>query len=251
MFSHLDLPQLLLIALAGLYAGTQNTLAGGGSFITFPTLLLSGLNPLSANITSTIALFPNQITSSLAGRRFAGGVGETSLVKLFGLSLAGGVVGALLLLNTSVTFFAHLVPWLVLFATSVFTWGSFRKKPFHAASAVPTSLLTTVQFLIGVYGGYFGGGIGFLMLAALTIAGQQVRMAIATKNVLAMAMNASAVALFTFSSQVDWLAALALGIGGIGGGIAGGWLVHRLPEKVMRGFVVLVGITLTTWLFLR
>jgi hypothetical protein len=76
-------------------------------------------------------------------------------------------------------------------------------------------------------------------------------MATATKNVLAMAMNASAVALFAFSSQVDWLAALALAIGGIGGGIAGSWLVHRLPERVMRGFVVVVGVTLTVWLFFR
>jgi len=251
MFSHPDFPQLFLIALAGLYAGTQNTLAGGGSFITFPTLLLAGLNPLSANITSTIALFPNQITSSLAGRKLAGGVGETSLGKLFGLSVAGGLLGALLLLNTPVTFFAHLVPWLVLFATAIFTWGSFRKKPLHAANAVPAPLLAAAQFLIGVYGGYFGGGIGFLMLAALTIAGQQVRTATATKNMLAMAMNASAVALFAFSSQVDWLDALALSVGGIGGGFAGSWLVYRLQEKIMRGFVVLVGIALTVWLFLR
>ena len=251
MFLHPDLPLLLLIAFSGLYAGTQNTLAGGGSFITFPTLLLAGLDPLAANITSTIALFPNQITSSLAGRKLAGGVGEMTLRKLFVISVAGGLVGALLLLNTPVTFFSRLVPWLVLFATVIFTWGSFRKKQLHTASVVPVPLLATAQFLIGVYGGYFGGGIGFLLLAVLTIAGQQVRMATATKNVLAMAMNASAVFLFAFSSQVEWLVAIALATGGIGGGFAGNWLVHRLPEKIMRGFVVLVGIALTIWLFLR
>ena len=251
MMPHIDLSLLLLIALAGLYAGAQNTLAGGGSFITFHTLLLAGLNPLAANITSTIALFPNQITSSLAGRKLAGGVGELSLGKLFGLSVAGGIVGAVLLLNTPVTFFARLVPWLVLFATTVFTWGSFRKKPINTASAVPTPVLASVQFLIGVYGGYFGGGIGFLMLAALTIAGQQVRMANATKNILAMAMNAAAALLFVFSNQVNWLAALALCIGGVGGAFAGSWLMHRLPEKLLRGFVVLVGIALTIWLFIR
>lgn len=250
MLTTLDISELLLIALAGLYAGTQNTLAGGGSFITFPALLLAGLNPLSANITSTIALFPNQITSSLAGRKLAGGVGALSLQKLFGLSVAGGLVGALLLLNTPVTFFAQLVPWLVLFATAIFTWGSFRKKPLHGHH-IPTPILATTQFLIGIYGGYFGGGIGFLMLAALTLAGQQVRMATATKNVLAMAMNASAVALFVFSNQIAWGAAFALAIGGIAGGFVGGWLMHRLPEKVMRGFVVLVGIVLTVWLFQR
>ena len=251
MLLHPDISLLLLITLAGLYAGTQNTLAGGGSFITFPTLLLVGLDPLAANITSTIALFPNQITSSLAGRKLAGGVGEISLGKLFALSVAGGLIGAVLLLNTPVTIFARLVPWLVLFATTIFTLGSFRKKPLHVVNIIPIPLLAMIQLLIGVYGGYFGGGIGFLMLATLTIAGQGVRMATATKNVLAMAMNASAVILFIFSSHIDWPAGLALSMGGIGGGFAGNWLVHRLPENIMRGFVVLVGITLTVWLFLR
>ncbi|OIQ90442.1 hypothetical protein GALL_276760 [mine drainage metagenome] len=246
-----DFTLLLLITFAGLYAGTQNTLAGGGSFITFPALLLAGLNPLAANITSTIALFPNQITSAFAGRKLAGGVGEVSLSKLSVLSVVGGVIGAILLLNTPATFFAHLVPWLVMVATAIFTWGSFRKKPLHATKSMSAPLLSLVQLLIGIYGGYFGGGIGFLMLAVLTIAGQQVRMAAATKNVLAMAMNASAVVLFTFSSQVNWFAALALAIGGVGGAFTGNWLLHRVPEKLLRGFVVLVGIVLTVWLFLR
>ncbi|QWF70675.1 sulfite exporter TauE/SafE family protein [Methylomonas paludis] len=249
-FAHHPLSELLLIALAGLYAGTQNTLAGGGSFITFPTLLLAGLNPLAANITSTIALYPNQITSALAGRKLAGGVNKLSLGQLFSLSIAGGITGALLLLNTPVSIFAKLVPWLVLVATLIFCWGSFRRKSLHS-SRVPTPVLALIQFVIGIYGGYFGGGIGILMLAALTIAGQQVRTATATKNVLAMAMNTSAVGLFAFSSQIDWLAAVALAIGGIAGGLTGSWLVHRLPEKIMRGFVVVVGFGLTGWLFWR
>jgi len=161
------------------------------------------------------------------------------------------VLGALLLLATPASFFARLVPYLVLFATSVFAWGSFRRKPLHAAAGMPTWALALAQFGIAIYGGYFGGGIGFLMLAALTVAGQQVRMAGATKNVLAMTMNASAVAVFVFSPLVNWAAVVALGIGGIAGGFAGAWLLHRLPEKVLRGFVVVVGIVLTVWLFMR
>ena len=217
MFANHDLTQLLLIALAGLYAGTQNTLAGGGSFITFPALLLAGLNPLAANITSTIALFPNQITSALAGHKLAAGSGKISLLQLFALSIAGGIVGALLLLNTPVTIFADLVPWLVLAATVIFIWGTFRKKNLHPHLSLPTSVLASIQFLIGIYGGYFGGGIGILMLSTLTIAGQSVRVATASKNVLAVAMNTSAVSLFIFSNQIDWAAAIALAIGGIGG----------------------------------
>jgi uncharacterized membrane protein YfcA len=248
---HLDPTLFFLIGFAGFYAGTQNTLAGGGSFITFPALLLAGLNPLAANITSTIALFPNQITTSLAGRKLAGGVGGVGLSKLFGLSLAGGIIGALLLLNTPVTFFSKLIPWLVLFATVIFAWGSFRKVPIHAVPVFPKPLLMIAQLLIGVYGGYFGGGIGFLMLATLTLAGQEVRMATATKNVLAMAMNASAVVLFAFSGQVAWIAATVLAVGGVMGAFAGNWLLHRLPAKILRGIVVFVGIALTIWLFIR
>ncbi len=251
MHSALGLHLIILIGAAGFYAGAQNVMAGGGSFITFPVLLLAGLNPLSANLTSTIALFPSQLTTSWAGRELVGGVGRLRFRSLFIISLAGGVAGAVLLLSTPATFFARLVPWLILFATAVFTWGSFRTKPLHAAEGMPSWLLMVIQAAISVYGGYFGGGIGFLMLAALTIAGQQVRMATATKNVLAMAMNASAVVIFAFSSQVDWAAVLALGIGAVGGSFCGSWLMKWLPEKILRGFVVLVGVVLTIWMFVR
>src|SRR5471032_3149867 len=109
----LELHTILMIAAAGLFAGVQNALAGGGSFITFPALLLVGLNPLAANMTSTVALFPNQITSAIAGRSLLSDVGSLSFRRLFLVSCLGGVCGAFLLLNTPVTIFARLVPWLV------------------------------------------------------------------------------------------------------------------------------------------
>jgi uncharacterized membrane protein YfcA len=246
-----DLAVLILLALAGLYAGAQNALAGGGSFITFPALLLTGMNPLAANITSTIALFPSQITAAYAGRDLVGGIANLSFKTLFIASVIGGAVGAVLLLSTPVEIFVRLVPWLVLFATAVFAWGSFRRKPLHAADHLPAGWLICIQSAIAIYGGYFGGGIGFLMLAALTVAGQQVRMAGATKNALAMAMNASAMLIFVFSPLVHWPAAIALAAGGVVGGFSGAWLLHRLPEKILRGFVVAVGVALTIWLFVR
>jgi uncharacterized membrane protein YfcA len=242
---------LALIALAGFYAGAQNVLAGGGSFITFPALLLAGINPLAANMTSTIALFPSQVTAGYAGRDLVGGVGTLRFTHLFWISVAGGVVGAWLLLNTPIEVFVSLVPWLVLFATAVFAWGSFRPKREAHKHHMPAAVLAPVQGAIAIYGGYFGGGIGFLMIAALTIAGQHVRMAVATKNALAAAMNASAVAIFAFSDLINWPAALALGAGGVLGGLTGSWLLHRLPEKLLRGFIVLVGAALTVWLFVR
>jgi uncharacterized membrane protein YfcA len=248
-FEHHSMLSLTGIFLAGLYAGTQNVLAGGGSFITFPSLLLAGLNPLSANITSTIALFPSQIVSAFHGKNLTGDVHTVRLRTLFQWSVIGGILGGILLLNTPISIFSKLVPWLVLFATVVFTWGAFRKKKPEGHSHLSPRGICLTQLLIGIYGGYFGGGIGILMLAALTMAGQSVRMATATKNWLAMSMNAAAVGIFLFSSHIDWLAASSLGLGGIGGGFLGGWLLHRLPEKFLRGFVILIGYLLTGWLF--
>src|SRR5271169_834589 len=138
----------LLLLAAGLWAGVQNALAGGGSFVTLPVLILSGIDARAANITSTIALFPGQVTTGLAGRKMVSGAERLSFRAQFVISLAGGVVGALLLLATPPSFFARLVPWLVLFATTIFAWGSFFRKP--AADGVALSPLTAggAQFLI-------------------------------------------------------------------------------------------------------
>ena len=241
----------VLLVLAGVWAGVQNTLAGGGSFITLPVLMFFGMSPLAANITSTVALFPGQVTSGWAGRTLVTGAGRLSFKALVGLSVCGGALGGLLLLNTPSSVFSHLVPWLVLFATSVFAWGSFLRKPGAAQAHMGPLGAAVAQFLIAIYGGYFGGGIGFLMIAALTMAGLPTRNAGATKNVLAAVMNASAVALFVTSPQVHWLAALALGGGAIVGGLVGAWALHRVRERTLRIAIVLIGLCLTLGLFLR
>jgi uncharacterized membrane protein YfcA len=246
---------LLILLLAAFWAGTQNALAGGGSFVTLAALLLSGMDARAANITSTIALFPGQITTGLAGRRYVAGAEDLSFRALAVISLAGGVVGAVLLLLTPTSFFAHMVPWLVLFATAVFVWGSFGRRPAMPGGG-PTSRLGAIpkgiaQFLIAIYGGYFGGGIGFLMMAALTMAGQTVRAAGATKNAVAAIMNASAVAVFVFSPDVHWLQAAVVAAGAIAGGYVGAWLLLRVNDRLLRALIVLIGVALTIGLFIR
>lgn len=240
-----------LLVLAGLWAGLQNALAGGGSFVTLPALILSGMSPLAANITSTVALFPGQLTSGWAGRRLVTGTPSVSVRSLIGLSLVGGALGAWLLLNTPSSVFARLVPWLVLFATGVFAWGSFLRKPVAEGGHLGPAPTAVMQFLIAIYGGYFGGGIGFLMLAALTIAGMPTRHAGATKNVLAGVMNASAVALFVLSPEVHWWQAAVLGSSALVGGLAGAWALHHVNEKALRVAIVGLGVALTIGLFLR
>ena len=127
----------IVLALAAFTAGAMNALAGGGSFITLAALVLTGLDPRAANITSTIALFPGQVASGLAGRRNVAGFGSMPFAALAGISLGGGAVGALLLLATPPSFFAAMVPYLVLFATGVFIWGSFIRKPGAVAKPLP------------------------------------------------------------------------------------------------------------------
>lgn len=241
---------LIVLFAASLLAGAQNAVAGGGSFVTLPALLLAGLDPRAANVTSTVALFPGQVLSGWAGRSLARGTPGMSFRALCAVSLAGGGVGAVLLLATPAAFFARLVPWLVLFATAVFAWGSVR-RPVAGAPRMGTAAAGMLQFAISVYGGYFGGGIGFLMLAALTMAGLAIRTAAATKNVLAGVMNLSALLVFLWSPEVRWGPAAVVCVGAVLGGLFGVWLLRRVPERVLRGGVVAIGAGLTIGLFLR
>jgi uncharacterized membrane protein YfcA len=241
---------LIILFLASLWAGAQNALAGGGSFVTLPALMFTGMDARAANISSTIALFPAQLATGWTGRSQVTGAAGVSFRTLAAISLAGGACGAVLLLVTPPSIFARLVPFLVLFATAVFAWGSFgpRKRAAHRLSS-PGAM--AVQFFISIYGGYFGGGIGFLMLAALTAAGLAMRHAGATKNVLAGVMNASAVAIFLFSPEVRWLQAGIAASGAILGGVAGGLLLNRIHEHMLRAIVVVLGVALTIGLFVH
>jgi uncharacterized protein len=245
------LPYVVLF-LAALWAGAQNALAGGGSFITLPSLMLTGMDARAANITSTVALFPAQIITGYTGRTDAAGVNGLSLTALFVISVAGGAVGGLILLATPPTFFARLVPWLVLFATVLFAWGSFfRKAPAPGETTLPPVGAGIAQFFIAIYGGYFGGGIGLLMMAALAMAGQGVRNSGATKNVLAGVINTAAVAMFVFSSDVHWLQVLITAIGASIGGRSGALMLQKVSERALKFGVVTIGALLTIGLFLR
>ena len=242
---------LTVLFIAALWAGVQNALAGGGSFITLPCLMLTGMDARAANITSTLALFPAQLVTGATGYKNATGAGGHSIRSMAVISLAGGAVGAMLLLMTPSSFFAALVPWLVLFATGIFAYGSFMPRKAETATRIGKAGAGMAQFFISIYGGYFGGGIGFLMLAALSAAGLAIRAASSTKNLLAGVMNASAVAIFVFSPQVHWLQAGIACAGAVSGGYIGGTMVNKVNEKALRIVVVLIGIALTVGLFLR
>jgi uncharacterized membrane protein YfcA len=242
---------LAWLAAVALIAGVQNALAGGGSFLTFPALLMSGLDARAANVTSTVALFPGQIATGLAGRADMRGLPSLGIRGLFAISLFGGACGALLLLSTPTSIFSAMVPWLVLFATGVFAWGSFGRRQGTAPRPLSRPTAVLVQLAISIYGGYFGGGIGILMLAALTLTGLPIRNAAATKNVLAGVMNAAAVLIFVFSHDVAWKQVVVVAIAALIGGQLGAYALPRVNERALRICITLLGLGLTIGLFLR
>jgi uncharacterized membrane protein YfcA len=244
-------PFALLLA-GAVWAGAQNQLAGGGSFITLPVLMLTGMDARAANITSTVALFPGQVTGGWLGRAHASGTASLTLRTLIVISLIGGVIGAILLLLTPSDVFAQMVPWLVLFATAAFAWGSFFRKspvPGDDAKALGKAPAMAIQLGIAIYGGYFGGGIGFLMMAALALGGAPVRAAAATKNLLAGVMNLTAVMIFLVSGEVRWLAMVVAMVGALAGSWLGAQMLARVNERALRFVVVAIGIVLTIALF--
>ena len=241
---------LVVLFIASIWAGTQNALAGGGSFITLPSLMLTGMDARAANITSTVALFPAQLVTGFTGRADARSPAGLTMRTLILISLIGGVVGALVLLATPPSVFARLVPWLVLFATALFAWGSFfRRSVDEVEGRLPPWGMGTIQFFIAVYGGYFGGGIGLLMMAALTMTGIAIRNAGAAKNILAGVMNASAVAIFVFSGDVHWQQAIVTAVGASFGGWTGALMLKSVNERLLKLGVVAIGVALTIGLF--
>jgi uncharacterized protein len=243
---------LIVLFVAAIWAGAQNALAGGGSFITLPSLMLTGMDARAANITSTVALFPAQLVTGFTGRADARSPPGLTMRSLVVISLVGGGIGAVILLATPASVFARLVPWLVLLATALFAWGSFfRQSVDEVERQLPPWGLGVIQFLIAVYGGYFGGGIGFMMMAALTMTGVAVRNAGALKNILAGMANASAVAIFVFSNDVHWLQVLVLALGASFGGWAGALMLRHVNEKLLKLAVVAIGVALTIGLFWR
>ena len=242
---------MVLLMLAAFASGVLNAIAGGGAFITFPALLFAGVPPVSANVSSTVALFPGQMASAWAYRNEIRGVTEVSVTAFSVVSLVGGVVGAVLLLTTPDRAFAGLVPWLLLFATAVFAVGSFMPKLAARLKLSGRSVLV-VQFGIAIYGGYFGGGIGFLMLAALTLFGlRDIHAMNGLRILLAALMNGAAAAAFSLSDAVSWPETAVMAVSAIVGGYAGAHGAKRVSRDAMKWVVVSIGVGLTLYFFVK
>ncbi|UVO53118.1 sulfite exporter TauE/SafE family protein [Sphingomonas sp. SUN039] len=241
----------ILMFTAGTVAAAINALAGGGPVLTLGILSLTGIDPRIANLTSTVALSPGQI--------FAGNAARSSLETakldrpwlLFAISLVGGAAGALLLLLTTGTAFRAIVPWLVLVATAIYGWSSYRPVPIDAKPRNATKGLPAILAPLAIYGGYFGGGNSFLVLALLGISGHAPREAGAIKNALIAAINLGAVVVLVFSGLVEWRIAAVLGAGGVFGSVIGVKMLGKIPVRAIRVLVIAFGLFFSAWMFVR
>jgi uncharacterized protein len=243
---------IVILTAAAFLGGALNALAGGGSLVTFPALLIAGLNPIDANATSVVALFPATFVSAFAYRRSIFEIRDVNVAALSVLSLIGGLAGALLLLWTPTSVFAALVPWLVLFATVIFAVGNFA--PLDVISRIslgPRSALAA-HFAISVYGGYFGGGIGFLLLAALTLYGMRdINAMNGLKMMLVGIMTIASLAAFIVADVIRWREALPMIIGAMVGGYLAAHVAQRLDQRVAKGLVIVLGTAVTAYFFWR
>ncbi|MDP3277557.1 MAG: sulfite exporter TauE/SafE family protein [Deltaproteobacteria bacterium] len=254
--------QLALLMLSSFAAGAVNSVAGGGSLLTFPALLGAGLSALGANATSTVALMPGSFAALWGYRARLRGQGPV-IAAMTVPSLVGGVLGAVLALRVGERWFALIVPWLLLGATLLFAlqqplramadrMSSQSPDRSDVLSARSLVVIGLFQLLVATYGGFFGAGIGIMMLASLAIVGfSDIHQMNGLKNLAAAVINAVAIVIFVSKGTANLPLAAVMALAAIAGGRLGAGIAQRLGAKTVRGFVTFVGLSITTLLFVR
>ena len=244
--------QLLLVSGAGLIAGAMNALAGGGSFISLPALIAVGVPSVQANASSTVALFPGGIASAWTYRDGLGRVGAVSLRPLMLITLCGGVVGAVLLLWTPTRTFDFALPWLLLLATLALSFGRRLGESLRRRWRIKPSAVLTVQFVLGVYGGYFGGAVGIMMVAVWgLLENRDLKSLNAPRTLLVSTANTMAVLTFVAAHAVHWPETVVMLVAATVGGYCGAQIGRRAPPRIIRAGTILVTTCITVSFFAR
>lgn len=243
---------IALPAVAGLVGGAMNALAGGGTFATLPALIALGLPANLANATSNVALLPGAATSAISYRRELGPLGGIGWRTLAAITFVGGLVGSVLLVLTPSRAFDVIIPWLLLFAFAVMVFGKRASAWLHARTTIGARTLVTAQVFLGIYGGYFGGGVGLITTAVYgLLANYTPRAMFAPRTLMLAVANAAAALVFVGFGMVVWWACLPMLAGGIVGGWLGAALGKRLSPGVVRVWTLLVTGTTTVVFFWR
>ena len=241
---------ILILAAAAFAAGAINSVAGGGSFLTFPSLVFAGVPAVMANASSTVALFPGSLASAISYREDIRALEEKRLKSWWLVSLLGGAIGAVLLLVTSDKTFRQIAPWLLLFATLLFAFGSRVSAALRGNLGSNNAWMLAVLFPISIYGGYFGGGMGIMILAAFRLYGlTDIHGMNGVKTILGGSLNAIASIIFVVAHQVDWRPTLLMMAAGVAGGYVGPILARRMAPGGIRGVVIAVGGGMTIYFF--
>ena len=250
------LAQNALLAGSAFFAGAINSLAGGGTLLTYPALLAAGVSPIHANATSTLSLVQGQLAAFWGYRRTLAGAGKL-LLALALPSLAGSVAGALILLRLSEHSFALLVPWLILGATLLFLLSDrlhrrWRDRPEAPMTGGRLTTLIAVQFAVAIYGGFFGAGQSILMLATLGLCGMRDldRMQ-GFKNFAAAVINGVAMTLFIIGGLIEWRPAIVMAIAATVGGYAGAHAAQRIPKRMARATIIVIGLSAAAMTFYK
>jgi uncharacterized membrane protein YfcA len=255
-----SVPQLAVIAAISALGGAVNSIAGGGTLLTFPALLALGVPPVSANATSTLALWPGSLASMWGYRRELAGA-ERWALRLAIPSILGGGIGALLLLATSDEQFRALVPWLVFGATVLFALqGPVMRQLRSRVVASPTGAVTRPvnpttgmligQLVVGIYGGYFGAGAGIVMLAVFGLMGlTNIHQMNGLKNFNGICFNGIAAITFAMMHQVNWPIGVVMAVGSSAGGYLMSGLAQKVPQAWVRNAVTAIGFASSIWLF--
>ena len=242
----------LLLFAAGLIAGTMNAVAGGGSFVTLPALIFSGVPSVAANASSTFALFPASFASAWAYRRDYRPFPSVSLRAMLAASLFGGLIGAALLLSTPSSDFDGIVPWLLLVGSIAFGFGPRISAALSRRFRAGRTTMLVTQLVVGVYAGYYGGAAGLMMLAAWGLFGlSDLKAMNATRTLLVGSANAVAVACFVVAGTIWWPQALLMLVAAVLGGYGGARLASRLDPAMTRAVITVFNFGITAAFFWR
>jgi uncharacterized membrane protein YfcA len=248
----------VFLFLAAFVAGALNSVAGGGSFISFPALLFSGVAPIAANATNTAAVWPGTVASTFAYRREFGADARRLLPPLLATGVLGGVLGAWILLRTPQSTFLHLVPWLLLAATLLFVLSGRmtawvrRRAGQQKGSRLLMAGVLFLEFLVAIYVGYFGAGVGILVLSLLALLGMEnIHAMNGMKTLIVSVVNGVALATFIWAHMVVWPQAVLMLVGASLGGYGGAHYAQKTDPKYIRWLVIAVGFGMSAYFFIR
>lgn len=242
----------MILLVAGLVAGAMNAAAGGGSFVTLPAMIFAGVPSVEANASSTVALFPGAVASVYAYRHDFRPFEVLALPVMLAITMAGGLVGALLLLLTPAKRFDMIVPWLLLAGTLVFAFGGRASVWLRRRFRIGPVALTCCQLLLGIYCGYFGGAVGIMTLAVWSLLGMtDIRAMNATKTLVVGATNGIAVVCFILAGKIWWAQTVVMLTAAIVGGYGGAHFARRLPPERLRTGISVFNFIITAIFFLR